>query len=151
MIFCFYIFIISYDYGFLSDLFYKKICIKIMSCQMEMYLFQNTINNIIYKINKTFKYEIEINKEMNFLIKLLIIFFVAYLYKSLLKINTLVQKQELTFDNLCKYNSDVKLVIPFSSKDFFNRFNTVFKDIYISYENDYEKKNSNIITKNIVC
>ena len=72
-------------------------------------------------------------------------------YKSLLKINTLVQKQELTFDNLCKYNSDVKLVIPFSSKDFFNRFNTVFKDIYISYENDYEKKNSNIITKNIVC
>ncbi len=72
-------------------------------------------------------------------------------YKSLLKINTLVQKQELTFDNLCKYNSDVKLVIPFSSKNFFNRFNTVFKDIYISYENDYEKKNSNIITKNIVC
>ena len=72
-------------------------------------------------------------------------------YKSLLKINTLVQKQELTFDNLCKYNYDVKLVIPFSSKDFFNRFNTVFKDIYISYENDYEKKNSNIITKNIVC
>ncbi len=72
-------------------------------------------------------------------------------YKSLLKINTLVQKQELTFDNLCKYNIDVKLVIPFSSKDFFNRFNTVFKDIYISYENDYEKKNSNIITKNIIC
>ena len=72
-------------------------------------------------------------------------------YRSLLKVNTLMQKQELTYDNLCKYNNDVKLVIPFSSKDFFNRFNTIFKDIYISYENDYEKKNSNIITKNIVC
>ena len=43
LIFCFYIFIISYDYGFLSDLFSKKICIKIMSCQMEMYLFQNNL------------------------------------------------------------------------------------------------------------
>ena len=72
-------------------------------------------------------------------------------YKSLLKINTLVQKQELTYDNLCKYNNDVKLVIPFSSKDFFNRFKDVFKDTYISYENEYEKKNAIVITKNIVC
>ena len=72
-------------------------------------------------------------------------------YKSLLKINTLVQKQELTYENLCKYNNDVKLVIPFSSKDFFIRFKDVFKDIYISYENEYEKKNAIVITKNIVC
>ena len=85
LIFCVYIFIICYDYGFLSDLFAKKICVKIMSCQMEMYLIQNTINNIIYKIHIALKYEFEFNKELKFLIKLLIIFLVAYLYKVLLK------------------------------------------------------------------
>ena len=85
VIFCAYIFIISYDYGFLSTLFAKQFCVKIMSCQMEMYLIQNTINNIIYKINKLLGYEIEIDREVKFLIKLLIIFLVAYLYKALLK------------------------------------------------------------------
>ena len=36
--------------------------------------------SLIYKINKTFKYEIEINKEMNFLIKLFK--FVSNLFKG---------------------------------------------------------------------
>ena len=85
LIFCAYIFIISFDYGFLSNLFAKKICIKIMSCQMEMYLFQTTINNIIFKINKAMKFEFVIDKELMFLIKLIIIFLVAYQYKVILK------------------------------------------------------------------
>lgn len=85
LIFCAYIFVICYDYGFLSDLFAKRLFIKIMSCQMEMYLIQNTINNIIYKINNQFKSEIVIHKELKFFLKLLIIFLVAYLYKALFK------------------------------------------------------------------
>ena len=72
-------------------------------------------------------------------------------YKSLLKINTLQQKKELTIDTLSKHNDNVIMVVPFNVKDYFNQFKTIFKDIYISYENEYEKKNSNIITKNIVC
>ena len=72
-------------------------------------------------------------------------------YKSLLKINTLQQKKELTIDTLSKHNDNVIMVVPFNVKDYFNQFRTIFKDIYISYENEYEKKNSNIITKNIVC
>ena len=72
-------------------------------------------------------------------------------YKSLLKINTLQQKQELTIDMLSKHNNEVIMAVPFNVKDYFNQFKTIFKDIYISYENEYEKKNSNIITKNIIC
>ncbi len=72
-------------------------------------------------------------------------------YKSLLKINTLQQKKELTIDTLSKHNDNVIMVVPFNVKDYYNQFRTIFKDIYISYENEYEKKNSNIITKNIVC
>ena len=72
-------------------------------------------------------------------------------YKSLLKINTLQQKKELTIDTLSKHNDNVIMVVPFNVKDYFNQFKTIFTDIYISYENEYEKKNSNIITKNIVC
>ena len=45
LIFCFSTFIISYDYGVLSDLFAQKFFAKLMSCQMEMYLIQNTMNS----------------------------------------------------------------------------------------------------------
>ena len=71
-------------------------------------------------------------------------------YKSLLKINTLQQKKELTIDALSKYNNII-MVVPFNVKDYYPKFKTIFKDIYISYENEYEKKNSIILTKNLIC
>ena len=104
LIFCAYIFIISFDYGFLSNLFAKKICIKIMSCQMEMYLIQATINNIIIKINKAMKFEFVIDKELMFLIKLLIIFLFAYQYKVLLK-EKFAHYLDLILLNIFKNNS----------------------------------------------
>ena len=79
LIFCVIIFIISYDYGYLSDLFAYKLSINIMSCQMEMYLIQNTINNIIFKLKKRTNLEIGINSEIDFLFKLIIIF-LGYIY-----------------------------------------------------------------------
>ena len=50
LIFCFYVFIASLDYGFLSILFSNKIFVKIKSCQMEMYLIQIRINNIFNEL-----------------------------------------------------------------------------------------------------
>ena len=72
-------------------------------------------------------------------------------YKSLLKINTLIQKKELTKDSLAKYCEDVILVLPFNVKEYYNDFIKIFNDVYISYSNSYEKKNATIITKKIVC
>lgn len=85
LIFCFSIFIISYDYGFLSDLFASKLFAKIMSCQIEMYLLQRTINNILLKIIGRKKFESIFNKEMQFLIKLFFIFIFGYFYKILFR------------------------------------------------------------------
>ena len=47
LIFCFFIFIFGYDYGYLSDILSSKSCKLIMSCQMEMYLLQRTVNTIL--------------------------------------------------------------------------------------------------------
>lgn len=86
LIFCFFVFIISYDYGFLSDLFAHKLCNKIMSCQMEMFLFQKTIKNIFRHkiIKKNFEYMFN-NKQIQFLIKLFILFILGFCYKILFK------------------------------------------------------------------
>ena len=72
-------------------------------------------------------------------------------YKSLLKINTLIQKNELNKDNLKENNKDIIMVIPFNVKDYYNEYKDIINDIFVSYQNEYEKKNANIITKNIVC
>ena len=72
-------------------------------------------------------------------------------YKSLLKINTLIQKDELNKDNLIKNNKDIILVIPFNVKDYYDEYKDKFDNVFISYQNDYEKKNAYVITKDIVC
>ena len=85
LIFSFFIFVLSFDYGYLSDLFSYIYIDKIMSCQMEIYLIQNTINNIFYNIINKRKFEKVFNNEVQFVIKLHIIFIIAYLYKIFLK------------------------------------------------------------------
>ena len=85
LIFCIFIFIIGFDYGFLSILLSHKIPKIIMSCQMEIYLTQLTVNNIIKKVTSKINFGKIHSEEKIFLMKLLIIFFVGYLYKKLYK------------------------------------------------------------------
>lgn len=85
IIFCSFIFIISFDFGYISDLFSNKFMIKITCCQMEMYIIQRTINETFYKIINKKKFELSFDSEINFLIKLFIIFITAYLYRILLR------------------------------------------------------------------
>ena len=72
-------------------------------------------------------------------------------YKSLLKINTLIQKNELNKETIKEFNKDVIMVIPFNVKDYYDEYKSIINDIYISYSNEYEKKNAYLLTKNIVC
>lgn len=95
MIFCIFIFISGYEYGFISDLLNNKILEIIISCQMEMYILQRTVNITIYKLINMKKFESLFNNEILFLIKLFIIFICGYLYKILLK-----EKLSLLFDKL---------------------------------------------------
>ena len=85
LIFSIIIFIIGYDYGLFSHLFATKLFLQLMSCQLEIYLLQNTINNIILSLAKKIKIQLILNEEIKFLIKLLIIFVIGFLYKRLLK------------------------------------------------------------------
>ncbi|HOP66025.1 MAG TPA: DNA polymerase III subunit alpha, partial [Bacilli bacterium] len=69
-------------------------------------------------------------------------------YYNLIKINNL--KEDLTFEDILKYQEDIVIIIPYSSKDLFTKFNSKFKNIYLAYQNEEEKKNALILTKNIV-
>ena len=71
-------------------------------------------------------------------------------YKSILKINTIIQQRDIALLDLELYNSDIILVIPFKSASLYNDLSKIYKDIYISYENEYEKKNAKIISENII-
>lgn len=84
-IFCVFIFISGFDYGYLSDFISNKICQNIMNCQMEMFLIQNTINNIINKLIKHFRWNLAFNREIVFIFKLVIIFIVGNSYKILFR------------------------------------------------------------------
>ena len=85
LIFCLYIFIIGYDYGYLTDIISNKIMKVIMNPQMEMYLSHVSINRALEN-NKIMIFLLnDINKEILFFIKLIIIFSFGILYKKLLK------------------------------------------------------------------
>jgi peptidoglycan/LPS O-acetylase OafA/YrhL len=75
LIFCLCIFLISYDYGYISNLIRIKLCKEAMSCQLEMYLLHNSLNNILIKIlnNHSQQYA-----ELMFLITIIFIFIISY-------------------------------------------------------------------------
>ena len=80
LILCIYIFIISYDYGYLSVLVSNSLLKKIMSAQMEMYLIQINVNITFEKyFGNTFNNKI--SGEVIFFVKLSIIFVVSYIYR----------------------------------------------------------------------
>jgi predicted neutral ceramidase superfamily lipid hydrolase len=76
LIFCPFTFLISLDYGYLSNINNNKICKKIMSCQMEMYLLQSQLNNTLRLILKNHWPN---NRELTFLIKFGFIFLISYI------------------------------------------------------------------------
>jgi len=76
---------LGFDYGLISNILSTKIVQLIISCQIEMYILQlnlnHFINKLLFKENPKNKIEIEIQ----FFIKLIIIFTIAFLYKKKLK------------------------------------------------------------------
>jgi peptidoglycan/LPS O-acetylase OafA/YrhL len=82
LIFCVCTFLISFDYGYLSNIIKKKIYKEIMSCQMEMYLTHFELNKILSKI---MKYHWIKNAELIFFEKLGFIFIISYIYRKLFR------------------------------------------------------------------
>lgn len=71
-------------------------------------------------------------------------------YKNLLKVNTLIQKDIISYVNLNTINDDIICVVPYKSKDIFKELTKIYKDIYIGYSNDYSKSNGALISENKV-
>lgn len=71
-------------------------------------------------------------------------------YKSLLKINSIIEERELTIIDLKEYNRSVLCILPFESYIFYDEIETIFKDVYLGYCSDFEKNNAKLITDKLV-
>ena len=71
-------------------------------------------------------------------------------YLNLLKINTKCQLNELSIVDLKVYKENIICVMPYDSKDIYTDLKKVYKELYIAYGNDYEKKNALILGNNIL-
>ena len=79
-----YLFIISYDYGYISAFLSNTIIKTIMSAQLEMYLIQINIHITIAKYigNKDYT---QITRLLIYYIKLMLIFTISYFYRRFLR------------------------------------------------------------------
>ena len=60
-------------------------------------------------------------------------------YKNLIKLATILSGQKLTIEDLKQYNSNLTLVIPFSSIELYHSIKTFYTDIYIGVINKQEE------------
>ena len=63
-------------------------------------------------------------------------------YKTLLKINTLVQERDLAIVDLLNNKYQVICVVPFIYNKLYNDMAQIFEEVYISYSSEYEKNNA---------
>ena len=97
ILFCIFVLLISYDYGYLSDIISQKLFVNLMSCQFEMYLLQFK-SEIFFKYLKISYFSISNNlifMEFIFHLKLVFIFLISYTYKIMFK-----QKLATFLDNI---------------------------------------------------
>ena len=71
-------------------------------------------------------------------------------YKNLLKINTIIQTRDIALLDLELNSSNVIAVIPFKYREIYNEIKNVYKKVYISYTNEYEKNNALLISDNVL-
>lgn len=63
-------------------------------------------------------------------------------YQNLLKINTIIQEREINYIDLKSHSKDIIGVLPYKYLSIFDQVKNIFDDFYLSYGNDFEKKNA---------
>ncbi len=71
-------------------------------------------------------------------------------YQNLLKINTIIQERNISLLDLELYASDIIALLPYESMDLYKDINSIYKDMYITYNSDSEKKNALIMDKRVI-
>jgi len=70
-------------------------------------------------------------------------------YQNLLKLNSIKTERGLGVVDLEIYKKDILVIIPYESLELYNIIN-FFEDLYIGYQNDYEKTNALIKSERVV-
>ena len=112
----------------------------------------NNLSGSIEFYKKCLKNDIKpiIGLEITYKDKIMYLYANSYIgYKNLLKINTLIELNEVDEVCLAKYSNDVILVLPYESNSLFDEFK-FYNDIYISYKSNEEKINASLITSDII-
>jgi len=70
--------------------------------------------------------------------------------QNLFKLNTYILNNDLSFDILKKYSSNLIGVVPYENRELYETFKSIYKNVFISFNNDNEYINAKLITENIV-
>ena len=82
---CIFIFVIAFDYGYLSNIINNKILDKLKSCQYEVYILQSKLDIFFTKFFSLKFKKNPLYIEILFHLKLTLIFLISYNYKIFLK------------------------------------------------------------------
>ena len=71
-------------------------------------------------------------------------------YQNLIKLCTIQSERFIEEKELKKYAKELIALIPFESKDYWEKFSEIYLDIYLGYQNKQEEKEARILTEKIV-
>ena len=71
-------------------------------------------------------------------------------YQSLIKLATIQSESIIDYKHLNKYNKELICVIPFSSKELFDKLKEIYIDLYLGYSNKKEESEVRVLTKEVV-
>ncbi|MEG2448168.1 MAG: DNA polymerase III subunit alpha [Bacilli bacterium] len=71
-------------------------------------------------------------------------------YKHLMKLSTIQSAKKLELTELSSLISDLIVVLPYKSKDFYSELTPFTKEIYLGYETLTEEREAYVITKNVI-
>ncbi len=71
-------------------------------------------------------------------------------YQTLLKLNTIKTERDLALLDLELYHEEILVIIPNESLKLYDQIKTIFKDVYLGYQNEEEKTQALLKTKQIV-
>ena len=71
-------------------------------------------------------------------------------YKNMIKLSTIMLDNEITLDDLKKYNEDLLTIITYHSRELYNDLKNIHEDLYLSFSNKKEMNELLNISKNIV-
>lgn len=76
-------------------------------------------------------------------------------YNNLIKLTTIKSEKDITLDDLTVYSDNLICVIPYKSRNLYQKIIKIYENVFIGYENEEERKlissNNKVYIKPILC